>query len=135
MGHIRQSATLVCSMFHPDELVKAHTEALRLFPPTEHTSRVSEILIAPLNGVRSFMVSTSGSQVGKPDQELDAAAREKFVNYLKQRTGHLDFVDLTYGDDNMEVYVENQSESGPPVDINTHSDDLSIKELQLPPYG
>lgn len=105
MGYMRHHAIVVTG-YSEEHVSKAHAEAVRLFSKEPegtlhpHISNVSPIIGPAINGYHSFFVGPDGSKEGWEPSKCGDDRRRKFVEWLRRSdTGHFDWAEVQYGDD------------------------------------
>ncbi len=101
MGYIKHNAIVVTSC---DELClgKAHKKAKKLF----NDKLISEVVKGVMNGYISFFIAPDGSKEGWEDSNDCDEAREKFIHWLLKKDRGCDFVEVRFGGDDNQAYIE-----------------------------
>lgn len=104
MGYIRHHAIIVTS-WDDEKLFMAHAKAKEIFGEL-----VSEKIEGQINGFTSSFVAPDGSKEGWQHSDEGDENRKKFIAFLDDETfGSVRFVELYYGDDNMESKIMNHN--------------------------
>lgn len=120
MGYMRHHAIVVTS-WDVELLTAAHAKAVELgdrHPNSLFETRlfaVTEITPDGINGYRSFLVAPDGSKEGWEASEAGDAARAALIEWLNEqryedRSSSLDWVEVQYGDDDLQTRIVNDSD-------------------------
>lgn len=112
MGYIRHHAIIVTGGDWNDEIKKAHEFAMKL------GCTVTEIVLSPVNGYRTFCVVPDGSKEGWSESDSGDGRRDAFVAYCEgtrygDGSGPLDWAEVQYGDEERETLVVRHSDERP----------------------
>lgn len=99
MSYIEHFAIIVTSI-HWDRADQAHEMAIKTFPK----GSVSDAVISPVNGYKSFMVGTNGSKEDWEESTEGYRLRELFIKYLdsfaySDGSNGVRYVEVVYGCD------------------------------------
>lgn len=119
MGYERYH-TIVVSSYSEKLLYEAHKQAEMLFCLRTNNfgdliAPVTDVVMTPINGVYSFMVSPDGSKEGWDHSDLGDEARAEFVTWLKAQrfsdgSSSLKWVEVQYGDDEWQTKIIHDSD-------------------------
>jgi hypothetical protein len=93
------SILVTCRSYQDDILDRAHNKALEIF----RNAMVSGINVAPVNGLRSFVIFPSGSHEGWDPANEFHEERESFLQWIDEQafedgSNSLEWVETSFGD-------------------------------------
>lgn len=108
MGYIRHHAIIITSW---SEAIKdVHATARKIFG-----IQCSEILMAPINGEKSFFIGPDGSKEGWDESDKGDQQRKQFIDYInsmadvEDKSNSIRFVELFYSEDNNKAEIINHN--------------------------
>lgn len=109
MGYMRHHA-IVVSSWNEERIEYAHAKAVDIFG-----ARVTNVVPSPMNGHRSFLVATDGSNEGWDESDIGDAQRDRFVKWLRRQeyedgSTSLAWVEVQYADDEKETKIVRDSD-------------------------
>jgi hypothetical protein len=114
MGYIRHHTIVVTGADDfGGHVTAAHEEARRVF--TDTAAHVSEITPASVNASKSFFIAPDGSKEWWDESDRCNAAREQYVAWLREQ-GHVEWVEVQFGDDEHQTLIVNDSDHFPGED-------------------
>lgn len=125
MGYMCYHAIVVTDSGYGDFIIEAHAVATALFRSeviqrdtysADKAAMVSPILLAPINGHRSFFIAPDGSKEGWDISKNGNTARAKFREYLRSLeyadgSTPLKWVEVQYGDDDLVTAIIDDSDA------------------------
>ncbi|MGK0606764.1 hypothetical protein [Enterococcus gilvus] len=106
MGYIKHNGMIVTvSAAGNEELSLVYEKAKNLFG-----SLVSEIIVSPVNGYKTFFIASSGSKVGWEEYDQHENRRQELADYIDSlrfddNSSLIQFADISY-DEEYKVKVE-----------------------------
>lgn len=107
MGCMRHHA-LVVTASSEERATVAHAKAAEIF--ASFGELVSPLLKSPVNSYWSFFVAPDGSKEGWGTSEDGDQARNALVEWLQPQAGYIHWVEVQYGDDDLETRVTRDSD-------------------------
>lgn len=120
MGWIRHHG-IVVTCWNEDALNVALTKAIEVFGHEQ----VSEAVLSPSNGYRSFLVAPDGSKEGWPESAAGDAARGKYIAWLGEQayedgSSALEWLEYEHDVDNKRARIRQFVGSGSTVSGNAN---------------
>lgn len=102
MGFVKHDAIIVTS-FKKEHAFKAYTMAVKL------SLNPSQPRPSQINDYWTFFVPPDGSKSGWPHRDIADKRRETFTEWMHAQELYLEWVHVSYGQDQGDSKVENQS--------------------------